>query len=634
MTSRHLLPLLWSCLLLLPAAGREELGPAIGGADDVAASGSQGLSLVTAEPAETGGTGQLGTRWPALGAGIRLVPTQGEFRGAWLHWEDYLTPEAIARTVARARRARLNALLALANYPDQAMWRSRTIPTNPRVAPGFDPLRELVRQAHAAGLQVHPYLVMLNAGLTKHPGIKPDWYARTATGQRYGGWLNPSHPEVRDFLAALVAEVAETGVDGIHYDYIRHEYDSDYGYDEYSRQKFFNQYGWDPLELRGAAGGAGVRLLKTSFHNGDGAGLFADQQRFVAAAGFRPPVMPEANLPQLRSDTVLVAGNLYSSKVSGATVENLLDFVARGGAAIILDGPEITTISRKLAAAVGLAGKGYLEERPTTITMLRGPAQINAGVDRQIQTRVRGNPSPLLGDATLLALLDDGTPALTTRSYGKGTFVVFNFHIYTGEAADNPALQRLFTNVVDWLTTEHGIVNTTATVANGTRISPATWDRWRVEEVSSLVRYLTATARKVRPDIITSAAGGTQREDLQRVKRDGHTWLRRNDVQFLCPMAYTTDNTIFRRRLAEELDPVAEPELRQMLFAGIGVYKRPSAPQRWLEQIAIARQMGLKGVCLFAFENLTDDLIAALAAGPFAQPAPVPWTPVPVASGE
>jgi len=634
MTSRYRLPLLCCLSLLLPAHARDELGPARTNSGDVASSGSQGLSLAAGDSAETGSNFTPGGYRPAATPGYRLLPAAGEFRGAWLHWEDYLTPQAIARTIARAKRARLNALLALANYPDQAMWRSRTIPTNPRVAPGFDPIRELVRQAHEAGIQVHPYLVMLNAGLTKHPGIKPDWYARTASGQRYGGWLNPSHPEVRDFLAALVAELAETGVDGVHYDYIRHEYDSDCGYDDLSRQKFFNQFGWDPLELRGAVGGAGVRLLKTGFHQGDGAGLFADQQRFVALAGFKPPVMPEANLPQLRADTVLVAANLYSSRVSGDTVDNLLAFVARGGSCIILDGPEITTISRKLAAAVGLAGKGYLEERPATITMLHGPAQVNAGVDRLIQTKVRGNPSPLLGDATLLALMDDGTPALTTRNYGKGTFVVFNFHVYSGEAADNPALQRLFANVVDWLTTEHGIVNTTAMVSNGTRISQATWDRWRIDEVSSLVRYLTATARKVNPTIITSAAGGTQREDLQRVKRDGYTWLRRNDVQFLCPMAYTTDNTIFKRRLAEELEPVAEPEYRSMLFAGIGVYKRPSAPQRWVEQVYIARQMGFKGVCLFAFENLTDEMIAALAAGPFAQPASVPWTQVPVGGGE
>ena len=634
MPSRCLL-LLCGLLCLPSAFARDELGPATSADGDVASSGTEGLALVPVDTAETGGNLLPSMHRPAVSPGYRLAPRQGEFRGAWLHWQDFLTPEAISRTVARAQRARLNALLPLVNYPEQAMWRSRTIPVNPQVARGFDPLKELVRQAHAAGIQIHPYLCTLNAGLTKHPGIKPDWYARTASGARYGGWLNPSHPEVRDFLAALVAEVAECDVDGIHYDYIRHEYDSDYGYSDYNRQQFFNQYGWDPLELRGAAGGAGVRLLKTSFHAGDGASLFADQQRFIANAGFKPPLLPEQNLPQLRADTVLVAGNLYSSRVTGETVDNLLQFVARGGCAIILDGPEITTISRKLAAAVGLAGKGYLEERPASITMLHGPAQINEGVERVIHTRVRGNPSPLLGDATLLALLDDGTPALTLKDYGKGTFAVFNFHVYSGESADNPDLQRLFANVVDYLVQAHGIVNTTALTSNsGKRISQATWDQWRIDQVTSLVHYLTATARKVKPSIITSAAGGTQRDDLQRIKRDGYTWLRRNDVQFLCPMAYTTDNTIFKRRLNEELEPVAEPELRQMIFAGIGVYKRPSFPQRWVEQISIARQMGFKGVCFYAFENLNDEVIGALAAGPFAQPAPVPWTQVAVGSGE
>ncbi|NUQ00723.1 MAG: family 10 glycosylhydrolase, partial [Armatimonadetes bacterium] len=550
-------------------------------------------------------------------------PAAGEFRGAWLHWQDYVSPQAIARTVQRARRARLNVLLPLANYPDQAMWQSRLIPVNGAVRPGFDPLCELVAQAHAAGLQIHPYLLMLNGGLTRHPAIKPDWYAVDARGRRVGGWLNPSHPEVREFLCGLVAEVAATGVDGIHYDYIRHEDGADYDYSDLSRQKFHAEHGFDPLALRDGTGGTGMRLLKTDFHLSSGAGYLAQQQAFLSNAGFRPDTVLEANLAKLRRDTVLVAGNLYSGRVRGETIDAMMRFAEGGGVVVILDGPEITTYSQRFTAAVGLGGKGYFGDRLARLTVLDAPEGLTEGLPRQLEFTARGNACPNLGEATLLALFDDGTPAITLKSHGLGWFLVFNFHCYQGQAADDPSLVQLFAGLVDRLAERAGIVNTARLSG---RLMPATWDRWRLEQVSSLVRQMTATARQVRPDIITSAAGGTQREDLTRFRRDGLSWLRANHVQFLCPMAYTTDNTLFARRLEAELRPVDDPALRRMIFAGIGVYKSPGSVRKWLQQIQIARSKGLRGVCFFAFEDLSDALINALAAGPFSSPAAVPWS--------
>lgn len=625
-----LLPLLLAAVAADPKV--EELGPGQSGSVDVAASGAGTIRVdgeVPTQPYRTPEAALLpGLRPPAVPRSYRLVPAPGEFRGAWLHWQDYASPEAISRTIARAQRARLNALLALANYPHQAMWRSRVLPLNPHVAPDFDPLRELARQAHAAGIQVHPYLVTLNGGLTKHPVFEEDWYARDAAGQKVGGWLNPSHPDVIAFLSTIVQEIAATGVDGIHYDYIRHEYDTDYGYSDFTRAKFHETYGWDPLVLKGSGGGTGMRLLQTSYHKGDGAGLLKQSQEFLANAGYQPPLVPEQNLPQLRADTILIAGNLYSGKVTGETVDHLIDFTARGGVTVIFDGPEITTISQRFAAALGLGGKGYFDSRPVTITVLHGPDDVTAGVERVIRTTARGNPSPTLTDAQLLALFDDGTPAVTYKPYGQGAFLVFNYHCYQDGAAENPELLKLFGNLVEWLSETHGIANTTKLIDGATRPSKLTWDKWRIEEVSRLVHTLTTAAREAKPDIITSAAGGTQREDLRRVKRDGLAWLRRNDVQFLCPMAYTTNNDILSRRLDSELAPVDEPELRQMLFAGIGIYKAPDLPQRWVEQIAIARRKGFRGVCLFDFDNLNDGIVTALANGPFQEAAPVPWRQV------
>jgi uncharacterized lipoprotein YddW (UPF0748 family) len=377
---------------------------------DVAAGGGHGLGL---EP-EGGGTTMLA---PSAAPTPGLVPLPDprlapsvEFRGSWVHWEDYRSPEAIARTVARARRAGLNVLLPLANYPHQAMWRGAVLPVNPQVAPGFDPLRELVRQGHRAGLQIHPYLVMLNAGLSKPPGTDPAWYVLDTKGQRVGGWLNAAHPGVREYLTGLVADLAATGVDGIQYDYMRHEYNTDYDYSDFTRNLFLAEHGFDPLGLR--------------------------------------------------------QGGLGSAEV---------------------------------------------------------------------------------------------------------------------------------------------------------------WDQWRTAQVTELARRCSLAARRVNPELVLSAAGGTQRDDLAAVRRDGRTWLQRGIVDFVCPMAYLTDEEAFRRRLQRELEPLEDPRLRQVVFSGLGFYKFPDQPQRLVRQVQIARAAGLRGMCVFAFEHLSEAAITQLAAGPFQQPARVPW---------
>lgn len=608
--------------LAVASRGAEELGPPAPVAN-VAGGGAEGVPLAPAP--EPRPAALAPTVRPARPTSWRFEPAPGEFRGAWLHWQDYRSPQAIARTVARARNAGLNVLLPLANYPHQAMWQSALVPLNPNVATGFDPIRELVRQAHAAGIQIHPYLVMLHGGLTKHPAFQADWYARDAAGRTVSNWLDPSCPEVREFLSGLVCELALAGVDGVHYDYIRHEYDSDYGYGEATRRRFLAEHGFDPLALRQpGGGGSGMRVLRTAWHRGTGQRHFAAQQAFLSRAGYRPAPVEEDNLPALRRDTLLVCGNLYDSSLKPGTVDALLAFVSGGGAAIVLDGPIAVGGSRRLAEAVGIEGRATFDETEAEIHLLGSTHPIAAGVGQVLRTRARGNPCPRVADAEVVAVFADGTPAVTTRAYGRGAFVVFNFNCYESDAAYDPGILRLFANAVEWLCDERGIVNG-ARVGAVPPNAQAIWDQWRVEQVSGLVREITAAARAVRPDLVLSAAGGTQRSDIRRVRRDGLSWLRRGDVYFLCPMAYTSDNDLFRRRLDDELAPVDEPRYRQVIFAGIGAYKMKSAPERVAQQVQIARAKGLRGVCFFAFEDLTDAMIAGLRTGPFAAPAPVPW---------
>ncbi len=581
----------------------------------------------TAQPAATQPTAAL-PALPAVRHSYTFVNQAGEFRGSWLHWEDYANPQAIARTIAKAQRAGLNALLPLANYPHQAMWRSRVLPTNPDVPAGFDPLRELAKAAHAAGLQVHPYLIMLHGGLTKHPGLRDEWFVVDRNGQRVANWLNPAHPGVRDFLCQIVAEVAATGADGVSYDYIRHEYDSDYDYSDFTRRLFLAEKGFDPLALRnGSTSGNGMRLLRTRYHEGEGRSLLAAEQAFLAQSGYRPALVEADNLAMLSRQTVLVAGNLYPGKVPPEQIAKVLRFARDGGAVLILDGPIAATEDATLADAAGLRGRTYADGEALTLMASAPDHPVTAGLPPTLPLLVSGNLCQDAGGAQVLAAFGDGRPAVAWKSYGRGTILTINFHCYRAPAADNPAVLRLVANAVAWLGERHNIVNTART---GLKAGSAlVWDQWRIDQVTELVRRCSAAARSVKPDIVISAAGGTRRTDLQEVRRDGLTWLSRGYVNFVLPMAYNTDLGKFTKRVSDELAPVQDERLRGRIFSGIGAYKLEDNSQAVVDQVYAAREAGLAGVSLFAFENLTDAMVSRLGSGPFSSPATMPWRMVP-----
>lgn len=187
-----------------------------------------------------------------------------EMRGVWLatvanrDWPSRpgLTPaqqrtELIAH-LDTAVRDRLNTVMFQVRPTADAFWPSPYEPWSQYltgtqgVAPGWDPLKTAVEEAHARGLQLHawfnPYRIANNTDLTKlvasHPARKhPDWVVA------YGGKLyyNPGLPQVRAFVEdAILDAVKKYPVDGVHFDDYFYPYpvagqtfDDDAAYDKY-----------------------------------------------------------------------------------------------------------------------------------------------------------------------------------------------------------------------------------------------------------------------------------------------------------------------------------------------------------------------------------------------------------------
>lgn len=137
-----------------------------------------------------------------------------------------------------------------------AYWNSSIVPKAGDIVGGIDPLAYLVQQAHAAGLEVHCWLVAFRVSSTWPPSgnptvaAHPEWLmvpsAAIGTLAKVGSYytFDAGSPGVQDYLMSIVRElVTSYDIDGVHWDYIRYTqtdagYPSDLNYAGSSLRRF------------------------------------------------------------------------------------------------------------------------------------------------------------------------------------------------------------------------------------------------------------------------------------------------------------------------------------------------------------------------------------------------------------
>ena len=178
---------------------------------------------------------------------------KAEVRGVDIHLEVSFGedpaegPKLVQEAVERLARANFNFLRPfVVETRCQAAYDSEFLPV--RFCPGWDPLKVIVEEAHARGMEVHPFLCLVSQG-GDEPGPvlreHPEWALVDRTGNPIG-WGNPAHPEFRKFVAGIAGEVASKyDVDGISLDYTRYP-SADIGLSDYDRMAFQEEFGEDP----------------------------------------------------------------------------------------------------------------------------------------------------------------------------------------------------------------------------------------------------------------------------------------------------------------------------------------------------------------------------------------------------
>lgn len=177
-----------------------------------------------------------------------------EFQGSWeevrslwaLPW-DISSPSKVAKLVETAINSHQNELLVEVRYRSDALFdtsRGAQHFHNPEPRshvldiPEYDPLLDILQLAHAAGIQVHAWVIAFNATPLDQALLEqnyiynnhPEWITYDAnrrlmnTSSQYGYYIDPGIPEVQDYLLEIIGNLL-TGypdLDGIHLDYIRY----------------------------------------------------------------------------------------------------------------------------------------------------------------------------------------------------------------------------------------------------------------------------------------------------------------------------------------------------------------------------------------------------------------------------
>ena len=189
---------------------------------------------------------------------VERPPPPPEFRAFWADafHAGFKSTAEIDAMIAWALAGHYNAIvpeiLAYQDVSDTesghgAYWNSSLLPKAHDIIGGIDPLAYVIEQAHAVGLEVHPWVVTLRVSLTWPPAgnttlsTHPEWLmvpkasmnsGPTLVGGKYV--LDPGSPDVQEYLMSIMQEVVNNyAVDGWHWDYIRYEV-TDAGYPAYT----------------------------------------------------------------------------------------------------------------------------------------------------------------------------------------------------------------------------------------------------------------------------------------------------------------------------------------------------------------------------------------------------------------
>ena len=203
---------------------------------------------------------------------------KNETKGVWIRPTEENADQIIA-TLDNLKANGFNSVFLETYFHGKTIFPSQTMnkygfTVQNEIFEGFDPLDVWIKEAHKRDIKVHIWFQSFYVG-NQSPdynpssilAVRPDWGNKTkknanspkatmSASEHNGYFLDPANPEVHEFLLDLLSEIIDRyKPDGINLDYIRYPNATAgndmnaWGFTEYARNDFKNQYGKDPIEL-------------------------------------------------------------------------------------------------------------------------------------------------------------------------------------------------------------------------------------------------------------------------------------------------------------------------------------------------------------------------------------------------
>jgi len=127
---------------------------------------------------------------------------------------------------------------------------------------------------------------------------------------------------------------------------------------------------------------------------------------------------------------------------------------------------------------------------------------------------------------------------------------------------------------------------------------PDRWRDFRTERLTKLMMALRQAVTSARPAAMVSLAVAPEPGESSRHLQDWTRWLADGLVDIVCPSPYTTEGAAFASQIAAVQDAAG----RHLLWAGISAHRL--SPEQTLDDIQVARRLGVAGVILFSYDTL------------------------------
>jgi len=541
---------------------------------------------------------------------------QPELRGIWAHATAVKTPAEADALIAKIDRANFNAVFLLVFYwGGEAYFRSSYSPMGDGVQAGYDPLEYMTEECHKRGIQVHAWFVngAYGAGQPKHVlDAHPTWAVDDGAGGAI--WYDFGKQEVRRFQSDLMIEcLRRYDVDGLHLDYIR--YGPHLCYCDECQREFAVKYNTELLTPeRRKTFPVAVSITANPLLSPKTATVLATFSDGTPAIAVNMPGKgmvlllnwhAEIEMPPAVAQVVRLMLDMW-------TAPGVETWLTTTDATRNEYGNDALETARVSLSRLGHPAKSVAPDRITSlpagsILVLPAVYVISQQTAIDLEQFVKRGGKLLIIDGPVKSM-HLGTMQRLTGFLQPGRYIRRDEVIQsTGRSPILPKSREQI-DVVRW------------------KYRMDRWAEFRKWGVTELVRDVSRRAKSAKPKIQVTAAVVSSLDAANAAYQDWPRWVREKTVDFVVPMAYTTDNGELARQIGQW--KTVDRQLDR-ITPGLSIYQEDAGTTTSRDvnlirsQYVLCRQQGTSGNMYFSLQYLSDPLVDFFHAELYPAKAPL-----------